>query len=369
MTIYLWLLVAPLMLATGRRLSPRWERLSYVLVWIALVLFLGLRREVGGDWDNYLVMFLRARMYGLPEALTLADSGYMLLSVLVARSGLSLAVVNLVCAAIFVTGLLAFVRAQPRPALALLVAIPFLVVVGGLATTRQSVAVGLLMGSLALYASGARRVPSAMVVTAVLFHWTAIVLLPLVLVMTIRRIPIRLIVVAGAVTGIGLALAFATLPFLQGRYGYSGGAAFRGSLTFLAIVALYAGRRRLDLDDQTRRIAAFLASLGILSLCLIPVFATAGDRLGMYVVPLQMLVFSRAPGLAPPGRFRAAVQAAIAIPYLVLLASWLAMTEYRPCMTPYRTYLADPEMLRLGAPEAHRRNSECWEVVVRGRSL
>ena len=369
MAIYLWLLIAPLMLATGRFLSPRWERLSYILVWIALVLFLGLRREVGGDWDNYLVMFLRARNYGLPEALTLADPGYMLLSVIVARSGLSLPVVNLVCAAIFVTGLLAFVRAQPRPALALLIAIPFLVVIGGLATTRQSVAVGLLMGSLALYAPGAKRLPSAMVVAALLFHWTAIVLLPLVLVMTIKRIPIRLVVVAGAVTGIGLALAFATLPFLQGRYGYSGGAAFRGSLTILAIVVLFAGWRRLELDDQTHRIAAFLASLGILSLCLIPVFATAGDRLGMYVVPLQMLVFSRAVALAPPGTYRIAVQAAIVTPYLVLLASWLAMTEYRPCMAPYRTYLADPARLRLGAPEPHRRNSECWEVVAQTRSL
>ena len=321
------------------------------------MLFLGLRREVGGDWDNYLVMFLRARIYGLPEALTLADPGYMLLSVIVARIGLPLPIVNLVCAAIFVTGLLAFVRAQPRPALALLVAIPVLVVIGGLATTRQSVAVGLLMWSLALYSSGAKRLPSAMVVAAVLFHWTAIVLLPLVLVMTIRRIPLWLIVVAGAVTGIGLALAFATLPFLLGRYGYSGGAALRGSLTVLALVVLFAGWRKLELDDETRRIAAFLASLGLLSLCLIPVLATAGDRLGMYVVPLQMLVFSRAMALAPAGRYRITAQAAIAIPDLVLLASWLAMTEYRPCIAPYRTYLADPDRLRLGAPEPHRRNS------------
>ena len=369
MAIYLWLLLAPLILAAGRYLSPRLERHSYVLVWIALVLFLGLRREVGGDWDNYLVMFMRARIYGLPEALTLADPGYMLLSVIVARSGLSLPVVNLACAALFVTGLLAFVRVQPRPALALLVAIPFLVVIGGLATTRQAVAVGLLMWALAHYSSGARRRPAAMLVAAFLFHWTAIVLLPLVLVMRVRRIPIRLIIVAGGILGAGLALAVATLPFLQGRYGYSGGAAFRGSLTLLAILVLLAGWRRLDLDDQARRIAAFLTALGLLSLCLIPVFATAGDRLGMYVVPLQMLVFSRAVTLAPPGGYRVAAQAAIVTPYLVLLASWLAMTEYHSCMAPYRTYLADPESLRLGAPEPHRRNSECSEVVVRSRSL
>jgi hypothetical protein len=104
-----------------------------------------------------------------------------------------------------------------------------------------------------------------------------------------------------------------------------------------------------------------------LSLCLIPFFATAGDRLGMYVVPLQMLVFSRAATLVRPGAYRIAAQAAIAIPYLVLLASWLAMTEYRPCMVPYRTYLADLEGLRLGAPEPMRRSSECWEVVARSR--
>ena len=196
MWIHAWLLVLPLVLALGRRLSPRAERIALVLVWLALALLIGLRRGIGIDWDNYLIMFVRAGAYPVPEAMTLSEPGYMLVSAIAARLGFALPVVNLVCAAIFAAGLMMFVRIQKSPALALLIAIPVLVVLVGVAT-RQSVAIGLLMAALALHASGRRRLPSWLLVATLPFHWTAILLLPFIPAMLIRRIPLWLIVGAG----------------------------------------------------------------------------------------------------------------------------------------------------------------------------
>src|SRR4051812_5066404 len=130
MLFYFALLLLPLVLAAGQKLSSRVERLAFILVWLALTIFIGLRREIAGDWDNYLLMFQRAQSYSLIDAVTVGDPAYMLLNRWVAGLGFGIAIVNLVCAAIFVGGLVIFVRAQPRPPLALLIAIPVLVGIG-----------------------------------------------------------------------------------------------------------------------------------------------------------------------------------------------------------------------------------------------
>ena len=91
MWIHAWLLVLPLALALGRRLSPRAERIALVLVWLALALLIGLRRGIGIDWDNYLILFVRAGAYPVPEAMTLSEPGYMLVSAIAARLGFALA--------------------------------------------------------------------------------------------------------------------------------------------------------------------------------------------------------------------------------------------------------------------------------------
>lgn len=364
MWAYLWLLLLPLVLAAGQRGSPRTERLAFILVWLALTIVIGLRREIAGDWDNYLVMFERARTYPLLDALAISDPGYMLLNRIVGSLGFGIAIVNLICAAIFTAGLLLFVRSQPLPPLALLIAIPVLLAVGSF-TTRQSVAAGLLMAAMAFYASGRMKLPSLLVVGSVLFHWTAIVLAPLVPAMVLRRIPNWLIIAGGIAAGAGFAAAFQLMPGLAERFAgfaQSKGALFRASITLLSLAVLFGGWRRLDLNDAERRIASYLAALAIFALFAVAVFPTVGDRLGFYAIPLQMLILPRAVAFFRSRLARAAAIVAVATPSLVLFGGYLALTSYRPCLAPYRSYLTDVEALTLQR-EPLRRSSECQEVL------
>ena len=360
MWVYAWLLLLPVILAIGRHF-PRLERASLVLAWVALVLFIGFRRFVGVDWDAYQIMFVRAGSYPVLEAMTLSDPGYMLLSSAVASLGFSIPILNAICAAIFATGLLVFVRRQPSPPLAMLIAIPVLVLIASL-TTRQSVALGMEMAALALYASGARRLPSLLLLLAPLFHWTAILLLPLVAIMLMPRIRPRWIIITGAVAGLAAAAALLTIPFLAARIGHLplvGGALYRGVPTAMAIVTLLLLWHRLDLDEREERILAFLAALGLFAVLITPAFAMAGDRIGYFAIPLQMMVFARAAMLVAPGPRRLAVQSVIAAPFLILFAAWMTLTSYAACLSPYRSYLTDPSALREADQQAHRRPSLC----------
>ena len=253
-----------------------------MLVWLALALLIGLRRGIGIDWDNYLILFVRAGAYPVPEAMTLSEPGYMLVSAIAARLGFALPVVNLVCAAIFAAGLMMFVRIQKSPALALLIAIPVLVVLVGVAP-RQSVAIGLLMAALRSMRPVPGAFPRGCSSLTLLFHWTAILLLPFMAIMSLDRIRLRWIILAGASAGLALAAALWSIPALAQRIALlpqSSGALYRGIPTALALIALFTLWHRLDLDEREERIAAYLAALGLFALLITPAFAMAGDRFG-----------------------------------------------------------------------------------------
>ena len=97
---------------------------------LLIILAIGLRYRVGADWFPYARMYAFARYADLGKMLTLGDPGYQLLNWLIQRAGLGLWMVNLVCACIFSWGLARFARRQPDPWLVVVVAIPYLVVVG-----------------------------------------------------------------------------------------------------------------------------------------------------------------------------------------------------------------------------------------------
>ena len=362
MWVYAWLLLLPLILAIGRH-WPRLERASLILAWAALTLFIGFRRFVGVDWDAYQILFVRAGAYSALEAMTLSDPGYMLLNSAVASLGFNIPILNAACAAIFAAGLLYFVSRQPSPPLAILIAIPVLILIASL-TTRQSVALGLEMAALTLYVSGARRPASLLILVALLFHWTAILLAPLALIMAMRRVRPRWIVLAGASAGLLLAAALMAIPALAERIAtlpQSSGALYRAVPTALAIITLFELWRRFDLDERERRIAAYLAALGLFAVLITPAFAMAGDQFGLYAIPLQMMVFARAAALVPPGPRRLAVQSAIAAPFLLLFAAWLTLTSYGSCLSPYRSYLLDPAAIRGADQQAHLRPYPCMQ--------
>lgn len=363
MAIYLTLFLLPLLWAAAGLKSEAAGRAAAVLVWVCLTLFVGLRREVGADWNNYLILFQRGYRYPLATALALRDPAYMLAGRALATPGLGIGALNLLCAGIFAGGLVMFSARQPRPGLALLVATPVLVVMMAMNVTRQSAAIGLAMMALALCRRDRWRVPTALMILAILFHWSVALLLPLAPLMLVReRIPLAAGLGAGVLLGV-LLVGFTLLPpvaaSLEVTLG-AGGAVPRLLPSLAALVVMIVLWRRWNVGVGEGNAMIGWSALVVMSACAVPVVPMVADRTGLYAVAGQMMVLTRAPDALPSLWRRRAAISVIVLAYVLFLSGWLTLTPYRPCWAPYRSYLSSPaDLVVPEAIEPVRRRGPC----------
>ena len=268
---------------------------------LAIALLIGLRYEVGADWETYKFIFSFAAYDDLFDQLKKGEPGYQLINWTVNRLGAGIWLVNLICGAIFAWGLHRFARAQPDPWLAYAIAIPYLVIVVGMGYSRQAIALGILMAGLASFERGASVLRFAgYVAIAALFHKTAVVALPLVIFASERN---RLL---NVIAGLALSVLFYDLFLSESVDNYvknyvgakynSQGAAIRVVMNLLPATLMLALGRRLGFPPHEERVwrAFSFAALGLLVLLLVSPSSTAVDRMALYIIPLQIAVLSRA---------------------------------------------------------------------------
>lgn len=166
---------------TVKGATRKWMGWQCWLIGLALTVFVGFRHEVGGDWFNYIPYVTRAAGLTYAEVLKWGDPGYNFLNWLFSGYSWGIYGVNVVSAAVFSAGLVWFCKEQPRPWLALTIAIPYLVIVVAMGYIRQGVAIGLIMpGLIALERERLWRFV-AWISVAATFHSTALVMLAFVI--------------------------------------------------------------------------------------------------------------------------------------------------------------------------------------------
>lgn len=342
-----WLLLLLPLLACIQGTPRQWLAWHAWLIGIVLTLFIGLRHEVGGDWFNYIPYLTRAEGISLVEVVSWGDPGYNALNWLFASYSWGIYGVNLVCAAIFAAGLVLFCRAQPRPWLALCLAIPYLVIVVAMGYSRQGVAIGLIMPGLLALERGRLRPFLLSMGAAATFHSTALVMLAFVvpavpgrsLVMRALRL-LLLLIVGGSLVQTFLAVRVESLVggYIEADY-QSAGAAIRVVMNLLPSLLLLLWPKRFDLREQQLRLwrtMAFTALACAVALVLLPANSTAVDRIALYVIPLQLVVGSRLPGtqlfgLQPYPLLLAVIGFCVAVEFVWLnfatnASSWLPYT-------------------------------------------
>jgi hypothetical protein len=318
-----------------------WWRVVFVL----LVLMIGLRHEVGGDWFTYMEYIRTASTQTLWEAISEGDPAYSLLNWLGAVSGLETYFVNTASAAIFSWGLVVFCRAQPRAWLALVVSIPYLVTVVAMGYTRQSVAIGLAM--LALVALTDRKLLRFVlfVALAATFHKSAVILMPLaVLAGTKQRLWTAFWVSFASVIFYILLLqesvAALQTNYIEAQY-QSQGAAVRLAMNAVPAVLFLLLRRRFVMQQEERTFWTWmsLGALGFVALLVVSPSSTAVDRVALYWIPLQLFVLSRLPNAmgARNGRNVFWVGAVVAYSAVVLFV-WLFFAQTAFAWLPYQFY-------------------------------
>jgi len=327
-------------------LGNRWP-LAWVLCFTLLTLGVGLRNEVGGDWRPYQIYVDNATgdtLRGIADA-GLTDFSYAYLSWIGGNSFGGIYLVNLVCAILFVWGLLVFCRMQPRAWLAFLVAVPYLITVVAMGYTRQGVAIGIAMLGLSALNKGSVVRFVFWISFAMTFHKSALVLVPLAI---FSRSHYRLLTLFGVFLATGLLFVLLVQEAVNNLVinyviaeAESAGAAIRVAMNALpaAIFLLY--HKKFLLNESEEKLWTWFSIGGLLFVVLL--FAspssTAVDRLALYWIPLQLFVWSRLPDAM--GRSPKSVRRWVFVVFLYCFAVhfvWLFFSPYSAYWIPYRFY-------------------------------
>lgn len=319
--------------------SQAW--VPWTLVYLLFTLMMGLRHEVGGDWMNYLPHFQGAANQNFTEIIGRGDPGYYGLNWLVAQAGGSIYHVNLVCAAIMMWGTVVFCRDQPNPWLALLVAVPYMLVVVGMGYTRQAVALGFaLLGLVAL--SHKRNLLFVLwIAVGATFHKSAVLLLPIAALSASRNRMLNAAII-GATTLLlyYLLLAEATERLWQNYVSaefQSQGGMVRVLMNVVPAMLLVLFRKRLAPDPAERKLWVWIAVFAFV--CFALVFgssSTAVDRVALYLIPIQLFVFARISMLAKTILTRTLLVVGVIGYYATTLFVWLNYAVHSRYWVPYQ---------------------------------
>jgi hypothetical protein len=301
-------------------LRPAGRAFTWAPVWLLITLLVGYRFQVGGDWGNYFRYLVGVSGLDFAEVLTREDPAYQLLNWLSVEMDWGIYGVNLIGGAIFAFGLVVFCRRQPRPWLALAVAIPYLVIVVGMGYSRQGIALGLAMLGLVALSKSSVRGFVIWVALAAAFHKSALLLLPIAALAAARN---RYWTAAwvGLTTVVLYYLLLASdvdtlyTNYVVAQY-QSEGAAVRLLMNALPAAVLLLWRPRFQFAESEARLWMWFAifSLALLGLFMATPASTALDRMALYLLPLQLAVFARLPDVfgAQGKRYQAPTAAAVA---------------------------------------------------------
>lgn len=330
----------------GRRLGHAGEYYFFIAAILLICLTIGLRYQVGADWQSYIGHLFRASYTDFADIPTSGDPGYVFLNWLAARYGFDVWLVNLACACLFAWGLFSFAMVQPRPWLALVVAVPYLVVVVAMGYTRQGVAIGLAMrGLVALGGDKSNAKFVFWVVLAALFHKSAVLLIPIAALAENRSRVWTFCWIGAATIGAYFTLLENSVNSLMSSYVdaqyESGGALIRVLMNAVPALILIAFRNKFLFRLHERGLWLIIALIG---LALVPAVimspsSTAVDRVGLYIIPLQIMVFSRLPDSLAKNEHRSRELSLMVVVYSAgSLFVWLNFATHAQYWLPYQIY-------------------------------
>ena len=326
-----WLLFA--LFATGALLAqPDLRRnkpwLAIGCAAVVMIIMIGFRGHIGVDWGNYLRAWDAAPRMSLGRYLDYqrGDPGFYGLMWGLNRAGLPEWSYNLLCSIPFTIGLVRFARQQPNAWLAVAVAVPYLVIVIGMSTTRQATAIGFIFLALVSFKRGNNAGFLGWTFVAALFHSSAILVLPFAgLSLAQNRFQSFALLLITAVLGyflLGSTFGDYSRDYL-GRYTVtSSGTIYRIVMNVVPALFYLLLSKRLPFADRERTLWRNFSLLAVASIPLLAVIqsTTALDRLLLYAYPLQIMMLAWLPYL-----FKGRAQQ-LGVTLLILL--YLALQQY-----------------------------------------
>jgi hypothetical protein len=346
MTVYWLMFLIPLIAGMSPiNIKENVKAVQWFVYGFVFIVLVGLRHKVGGDWDNYIIAYAGLKGIQLSQLFSMHylmyDPGYLIIHWISLNVFNNVYFVNLICAIFFVSGLLRLSRSMPIPWLALIIGIPYLTVVVSMGYTRQGAAIGIVMWALVDLMNDKRARFYILVICAVLIHKSALMML---IIGSLYTGSFMLVLFALALIGVFSFLFIDVLASMVFHYFLhtnmeSSGALVRISMSVLAAFTFIWFRRKWDIEYGDAKFWMLMSIIITLFVPLAFISSTMIDRLALYFIPMQIIIFSRIPRLIQD-EFRRSFFVCIVITiYLLSLFTWLNFGSYSKFWIPYQNIL------------------------------
>ncbi|MFD1789241.1 EpsG family protein [Sphingomonas floccifaciens] len=343
MLIYLATYIAFALIAAFKLWKPAGGYVLAFMIFAFLTIFIGYRYQIGVDWVTYELIFLDASRSTLFDALGQGDSAYSLINWLVGQAGGQVWHVNLICAGIFSAGLILFCQILPRPGLALVVAVPTLIVITAMGYTRQAAAVGCIMLACRAFHGSISWRWLGWLCLGLLFHKSTLLIFPPFVLAASRNRWVSIsvgggIIIAALILVVARGLGDTLALYLEGDID-SSGTLPRIAIGLVAGLAFFLIKERKEIFED--RYALF-RNMAMMMIIMLPLYfiipsRTIMDRIGILLVPFQSMSYA---GLAASiGRrnpiYEIPATVIIIVLYAILFLVWLLYATFANYWIPY----------------------------------
>ena len=345
MFIYWFLLILPIYcLLFKNNNGNKTPQFIWVLFGLFLSIIIGLRNEIGCDWTVYLVGLETSKEITWDQIIDARlEIGYTIISWLSIAMGADIYGINFFCAAIFTIGLISLSKSQPYPWISILVSIPYLVIVVAMGYTRQAAAIGFLMIGIGYLIRNRVSMYLVFVLLGALFHRTALIFLSFVFFLPGGGKLKRIFAVCIMVISFGGVYLLEQVDILIFNYVQntmqSEGGQVRILMNLIASFILLLFWNKWNRNFTDRWLWGLFAFISLACLPLVFFASTAIDRMALYLIPIQLVVWARIP-LFTEGKIERKSLLLIIITYAVTtLFIWMKFANHSSCWLPYDNIL------------------------------
>lgn len=337
MLIYFIFLLAALGPSLANSSKPRIWSPAFKAYFYALLVFLGLRFNVGADWDGYEYLYHYYKAGTWDDAYNFAEPGFVVLNKLSEGAGFGFQGVIFFCSLVFLYGCFAFASTTSDPWMAVASVMPYLVYIISTSGIRQAAAIGVGLYVVARAKSITMFRQLLVIALAISFHNSAALLLVFVIASLKVGVTLRALAMAMVAGFIAITLddsdAVEKYNSVYLEYNVVSDGAFFHVLLIAFPGALYLFYRKKILavvpDDVNVHVASYMA-LGTMPL--LSISSTGFDRLSLYLAFVQMWVY---PALvearvAPRFLLVATISGLTMTTFLVYFIFGSYITEYVP---------------------------------------
>lgn len=330
--------------------SNKYSTLFFNLIFLYLLVLIGLRYEIGGDWINYLQNHaaIHFTVFTDNHNLDILNNTEPFILILNLLSP-NIYIFNFYCALVFLIGLFALISKCKDLYLSIVVAIPFLILLVGLGYQKQSVALGFLMLSYYFYLNNNYKLFLIFCFTTFFTHYSTFFLILFIIydLFFVKKFKINkiqfLIIIVLIFLVIFISYDKITRVLInnyiidEGRR-HSYGLVPRLVVQFLSIFLYLISFNKWQKNTQLNRLIVFNIFLTFLTLPFVQTYSILIDRMLFYFVLIQIMILGNYK-LIILSNYYVFFRLTIFVFYLFITLYWFTFSYFASYWLPYKNIL------------------------------